>query len=191
MPRDSRNLPVGGLVHVVNRGNDKRMLFECSREFEEFLRLVAWSKATCPVRIVAYCIMSNHWHLVFWVEVEWDVSAFLHRLTTTHAKRWRQKTNTVGHGHVYQDRFKAASIYSERHYYNCVRYVERNPLEAGLVRSAKDWRWSSLPERSGIGHGPRILSPGPLGLPIGWPELVDQPLPQDDIDEIRSSLKRY
>ena len=189
MPRNSRNLPAGSVVHIVNRGNDKRMLFERSREFDEFLQLVAWAKATCPVRIVAYCIMNNHWHFVFWVEVEWDVSAFLHRLTTTHAMRWRRDTRTVGHGHVYQDRFKASSIYSERYYYNCLRYVERNPVEAGLVRSATEWRWSSLGERLGNGRG--ILSPDPVGLPVGWPELVEQPLSQSEVEEIRRSLKRY
>jgi putative transposase len=189
MSRSSRNLPTGSIVHVVNRGNDKRLLFERAMEFEEFLRLVAWAKGLCPVRIVAYCIMSNHWHFVFWVDVEWDVSAFLHRLTTTHAKRWRQKTGTVGLGHVYQGRFKASQIFSERYYFNCLRYVEQNALQAGLVRSAKDWRWSSLAERRG--HGRRILDPDPLGLPVGWVELVDQPLQQRDTDEIRSSLKRY
>lgn len=189
MPCNSRNLPAGCIVHVVNRGNDKRLLFERAREFEEFLRLIAWAKALCPVRIVAYCIMSNHWHFVFWVEVEWDVSAFLHRLTTTHAKRWRRRTDTEGEGHVYQDRFKASSIFNERYYFNCLRYVEQNALQAGLVRSAKDWRWSSLAERLGNGRG--ILSPDPVGLPIGWVELVDRPLPQCDADEIRSSLRRY
>jgi putative transposase len=189
MPCSSRNLPAGCIVHVVNRGNDKRLLFERARDFEEFLRLVAWAMAMCPVRIVAYCIMSNHWHFVFWVEVEWDVSAFLHRLTTTHAKRWRRRTNSVGHGHVYQDRFKASTIFNERYYYNCVRYVEQNALTASLVDSAADWRWSSLAERAGNGRG--ILSPDPLGLPIGWIDLVNQPLPDRDAEEIRKSLKRY
>jgi putative transposase len=189
MPSRSRNLPAGCVVHVVNRGNDKRALFERAEEFEEFLGLVAWAKTVCPVRIVAYCIMSNHWHFVFWVEIEWDVSAFLHRLTTTHAKRWRRRTGTEGNGHVYQDRFKGSSIFSERYYYNCLRYVEQNPLQAGLVRSAKEWRWSSLGERLGNGRG--ILSPDPAGLPLGWAELVDLPLEQPDVDEIRKRLKRY
>lgn len=189
MPRTSRNLPPDCIVHVVNRGNDKRPLFERAEEFEEFLQLVTWAKVLCPVRIVAYCVMSNHWHFVFWVEVEWDVSAFLHRLTTTHAKRWRQRTRTVGLGHVYQGRFKASRIFSERYYFNCLRYVERNALQAGLVHSAKDWRWSSLAER--LGNGRRILDADPAGLPTGWVELVDQPLPDCDSGEIRSSLKRY
>ena len=133
--------------------------------------------------------MSNHWHFVFWVEVEWDVSAFLHRLTTTHAVRWRHRTHTVGYGSVYGGRFKASSIFTERYYFNCLRYVERNPMEAGLVRSAKDWRWSSLAERLGNGRG--ILSTDPIGLPVGWADLVDRPLPQRDAEEIRKSLKRY
>jgi putative transposase len=189
MSRNSRDLPVGSIVHVVNRGNDKRPLFPTAWKFEEFLRLVVWAKALCPVRIVAYSIMSNHWHFVFWVEVEWDVSAFMHRLTTTHASRWRRETETVGEGHVYQDRFKGLRIFSERYYFNCLRYVEQNPLKAGLVKRSRDWRWSSLSERLGNSRG--ILDPDPLGLPIGWIELVDQPLARCDEDEIHKSLKRY
>jgi putative transposase len=189
MPCHSRNLPAGSVVHVVNRGNDKKRLFVRARDFEDFLQLVLWAKGTCPVRIVAYCIMSNHWHFVFWVEVEWDVSAFLHRLTTTHSKRYRRATDTVGEGHVYQDRFKASTIFNERYYYNCLRYVEQNPLRANLVRGVKDWRWSSLAER--LGHNRGILDPDPLGLPMGWLELVERPLPQCDADEIRNALKRY
>jgi putative transposase len=189
MPCFSRNLPAGTVVHVVNRGNDKKCLFPTARHFEEFLELVIWAKGLCPVRIVAYCIMSNHWHFVFWVEVEWDVSAFLHRLTTTHAKRFRQATQTVGQGHVYGDRFKSSTIYTERYYYNCLRYIEQNPLRAGLVNSAKDWRWSSLTERLGNHRG--ILDPDPVGIPEGWADLIEQKLPEGDVDEIRSSLIPY
>jgi putative transposase len=189
MPCSSRNLPAGSVVHVYNRGNDKRLLFERVGDFEEFLRLVVWAKAVCPVRIVAYCIMGNHWHFVFWVEVEWDVSAFLHRLTTAHAKRWRRKTNTIGCGHVYGDRFKGSTIFNERYYFTCLRYVEQNPLTAGLVNSVKEWRWSSLAERLGDRRG--ILDEDPLGLPIGWVDLVQQPLPKEETEDIRRTLKRY
>jgi putative transposase len=189
MPLRSRNLPVGTVAHVVNRGNDRRLLFERSQDFEEFLRLIVWAKALCPVRIVAYNIMSNHWHFVFWVEIEWDVSAFLHRLTSTHAIRWRRRTRTVGQGHVYQDRFKSSAIFSERYYYNCLRYVEQNAMKAGLVHRARDWRWSSLTERLGEERG--ILDADPVGLPLGWADLVDQPLPPSDEEEVSRSLKRY
>ena len=189
MPRFSRNLPAGCVVHCVNRGNDKRLLFERAAEYEDFLHLIAWAKGQCPVRIVAYCIMSNHWHFVFWVEFEWDVSAFLHRLTTTHAIAWRKRTATVGCGSVYQGRFKSSNVSSEGYYYNLLRYVEQNPLRATLVRSSKDWRWSSLAER--LGNGRSLLDPGPVGLLPDWHLHIDDALPRPAVDEIRSSLKRY
>ncbi|MFM8536332.1 MAG: transposase [Acidimicrobiia bacterium] len=189
MPRKSRYLPVGTVVHVVNRGNDKRPLFTNAREFEEFMHLISWAKAVCPVRITAYNIMGNHWHFVFWVETEWDVSAFLHRLTTVHAKRWRLANSTEGCGHVYQGRFRNATIYNERYYFNCLRYVEQNALRAGLVHRACEWRWSSLAERLGNGRG--LLSPDPIGVPAGWSELVEQRLPDEEAAEIHRSLRRY
>jgi putative transposase len=189
MPRSSRNLPVGSVVHCVNRSNDKKLLFERAAEYEDFLDLVAWAKGHCPVRIVAYCVMGNHWHFVFWVEVAWDVSAFLHRLTTTHAVIVRKHTKTVGCGHVYQDRFKGSQVFTERYYYNLLRYVEQNPLRASLVRSSKDWRWSSLAERRG--NGRMLLDAGPAGLPFEWETLIDEQLPGHTVQEIRSDLKRY
>lgn len=189
MPRPLRKLPPGSVVHVVNRGNDKRRLFERAAEFDDFLWLVQWAKGQCPVRIVAYCIMANHWHFVFWVEVEGDVSWFLHRLTTTHAIGWRKRTRTIGHGHVYQDRFHGSKVFTEAYYYNVLRYVEQNPLRANLVRSSRDWQWSSLAER--LGNGRNILDVGPADLPLEWSRLVDEHLPTDAIDDIRKSLQRH
>jgi len=189
MPRPLRKLPAGSVVHVVNRGNDKRLLFENRREFEDFLQLVSWAKGQCAARIVAYCIMSNHWHFVFWALCDGDVSRFLHRLTTTHAKSWRRRTRTVGCGHVYQDRFHGSKIFSEQYYYNVLRYVEQNPLRAGLVRHSRDWQWSSLAERLGCGRN--LLDEGPVDLPMDWPLLVDENLSDSTIEDIRASLQRH
>ena len=189
MPRPLRNLPAGSVVHCVNRGNDRRLLFERAREYDDFLRLVLWAKAQCAVRILAYCLMANHWHFVFWVETRGDVSLFLHRLTTTHAKSWRKRTGTVGGGHVYQDRFHGSKIFTERYYYNVLRYVEQNPFRANLVRASRDWRWSSLQERLGNGRG--LIDDGPVPLPMEWPALVDEHLTENEIQEIRSDLHRH
>lgn len=189
MPRGYRNLPPGSIVHVVNRGNDKRVLFERARAFDDFLNLILWAKSKCPVRILAYCLMSNHWHFVLWSEVRGDATRFLHRLTGTHATSLRRRTNTVGEGHVYGDRFKSRKVFSEGYYFNLLRYVEQNPWRAGLVRSSGDWRWSSLAERMGANYG--ILNEGPLLLPPDWPLVVDEPLQTRAIEEIRSSMRRY
>lgn len=133
--------------------------------------------------------MSNHWHFVFWVRTKGDVSKFLHRLTTTHAVGWRRRTRTIGEGHVYQDRFHDSKIFTERYYYNVLRYVEQNPLRANLVRASREWQWSSLQERLGNERG--IIEDGPADLPSEWPKIVDEHLSDDDLEEIRSSLNRY
>lgn len=189
MPRNLRNLPAGSVVHCVNRGNDKRLLFPRARDFEDFLRLVIWAKAQCPVRILAYCLMSNHWHFVFWILSAGDVSRFLHRLTSTHARGWRRRTHTIGEGHVYGDRFHDSKIFTERYYYNVLRYVEQNPLRANLVNASCDWRWSSLYERTRDARG--IIEDGPAPLPMDWPAIVDANLAADDIQEIRDALQRH
>jgi putative transposase len=189
MARDLRKLPPGSVVHCVNRANDSRPLFETVSDYEDFLRLVSWAKARCPVRITAYCIMSNHWHFVFWVLTQGDVSKFLHRLTTTHAVSWRKRTRTVGEGHVYKDRFHDSRIFTESYYYNVVRYVEQNPLRAHLVHASRDWRWSSLQERLGEDRG--IIDEGPAALPDDWPKVVDAHLSDEAIEEIRSTMRRY
>jgi putative transposase len=133
--------------------------------------------------------MYNHWHFVFWVDVEWEVSAFLHRLTSTHAMDWRRRTKTVGCGSVYQGRFKSSTVLSERYYFNLLRYVEQNPLRAGIVRSSHDWRWSSLAERKGNGRS--ILDPGPLLLLPDWSLSIDDPIPGYTVEEFRKALKKY
>ena len=189
MPRPLRYLPAGSVHHIVNRGNDKKTLFDNTRDFEEFLWLIAWAKQRAMIRIVAYVLMRNHWHFVLWPAAEGQVQEFQHLLTTTHAIRRRRNTCTVGHGHVYQDRYRAFGIWSETYYLNVLRYVEQNPLRANLVKSTAQYRWSSLYER--LGHRRDILDDGPVPLPGVWVTLVDECLAQDTVDEIRKSLQKY
>ena len=189
MPRPLRFLPAGSVHHVTNRGNDKRTLFETTRDFEEFLALIAWAKHRATIRITAYCLMRNHWHFALWPAENGQTQRFLHLLTTTHAIRRRRITCTIGHGHVYQDRYHAAAIWSEQYYLNVVRYIEANPLRANLVSSAAKWRWSSLFER--LGHHRGILDDGPLTLPADWPAIVNACQPQDVVEEIRQDLLKH
>ena len=189
MPRSLRFLPAGSVHHVVNRGNDKRILFEAPRHYEEFLGLMAWAKHRTNIRIPAYKIMRNHWHFVLWPSVEGQVEEFQHLLTSTHASRWRRRTRTVGEGHVYQHRYRAFGVWSDRHYRNVVSYVEGNAVRAGLVKSAADWKWSSLYERAGHSRG--IADEGPTPLSANWLEVVDSCLSQEILEEIRSELKKW
>jgi hypothetical protein len=91
--------------------------------------------------------MSNHWHLVLGPTRPTDLSKLLHWVTATHATRWHRHRNTTGQGPVYQGRFKCHVIEELDRLMRTCRYVERNPLRAGLVRRSQDWPWGSLAER--------------------------------------------
>lgn len=189
MPRPLRFLPAGSVHHVINRGNDRRLLFETPRDYEQFLQLMAMAKHRANIRIPAYVLMPNHWHFVLWPSEEGQVEEFQHIVTTTHAIRRRRLTCTVGQGHIYQDRYHAFGIWSESYYLNVVSYVEGNALRAGLVKSAVHWRWSSLYER--FCHSRGIVDEGPVALPSDWPTIVDRCLPHNIVDEIRRSLRKH
>jgi len=189
MPRAIRYSPADSVHHVINRGSDRRRLFASLDDFAEFLDLIAWAKGHCPIRIVAYCLMPTHWHLILWPPEPNAMPSFLHRLCTTHSIRWRKSTATVGEGHVYQHRYHAFLIESEAYYFRALRYVEANPVRAGLVTSASDWPWSSLAERLGADRG--ILDPGPLKLPDNWPEQVEQAMIPAELEDFHSKLRKH
>jgi putative transposase len=116
--------------------------------------------------------MSNHWHFVLWPERDDHLAAFLRWLTHTHTQRWHAHYYTIGTGHLYQGRFKAFPIQEDEHLLTVPRYVERNPLRAGLVTRAADWPWSSLRGRR-AGLDKIALHPGPAPRPSRWQAYVN------------------
>jgi putative transposase len=143
MSRRPRIAPGGVVYHVCNRGSRKGPLFRSPTDYETFIRLIAQARSLRPMRIIAYCLMSNHWHLLLWPEADGQLSSFMHWLTTAHASQFRRDTETAGQGAVYQSRFSAVPIQNSHHLFVAWRYVERNPIEAGLVQQAEEWPWSS------------------------------------------------
>jgi len=186
MPRPSRVAPGGMVYHVLNRANDRRTIFHSPTDYETFYDfLLAASKRT-PMRVCGYCLMPNHWHLVLWPHADGAVSEYLHWVTTRHAVHCRARENASRHGHVYQGRFKSFPVETGLYYYNVLRYVEANPIRAGLVERAEDWRWSSLYERS---HGQRLIAPGPLDLPACWLEIVNARRWRTELEAIQRSAR--
>jgi putative transposase len=158
----------------MNRGSRKGNLFGSRDDYIAFERLLSEARERHPVRILAYCLMPNHWHLLLWPEKAHDeaLSRFMHWLTGTHAGAWRRKTDTAGQGAVYQSRFKAVAILDECHLLGAWRYVERNPVESRLVIRAEEWPWSSASYVPGDSRD-LILDPGPCRRPRDWLRLVN------------------
>jgi len=179
------------VFHVLNRGVGRMRLFLKDADFEAFERAIKKTLETRPMRICAYCLMSNHWHFVLWPERDGDLGEFMQKLTITHARNWQENRRRVGYGHLYQGRYKSFPVESDEHFYQVVRYVERNPLRAGLVDRADDWRWGSLWRREhGTANDRRWLSKWPLPRPRHWARLVNQPQTEAGLEAVRRSVIR-
>ena len=188
MPRPRRIAAPGCTFHVVNRGNDKRQLFFEDADYQRFLDLLEEGKQLRPVKLFGVCVMSNHFHAILQPSADDALSAYLQWVTGCYACNLRTKTQTRGHGHVFQRRFWSRPIVDELHFLTVLRYVEANPLRARLVTRAEDWKWSSLHLRTACTP---LLDAPPNPLPSDWPALVNRPLTTAELQEVRASeIKR-
>ena len=141
------------------------------------------------MRLLAFCLMSNHWHLVLWPHLDGDLSRFMFWLTNTHVRRYRLFSHSVGGGHLYQSRFKSFAVQDDEHLLTVLRYVEANPLRAGMAARAADWKWSSL--RHALDDDPmQLLDAWPLARPPApdWADWVDEALPEASLTQLRHSV---
>ena len=166
MPRTARVAPGGVVFHVMNRANPGLVLFDSDGDYAAFESVLAEALEAFPrMRLLAYCAMPNHWHLVLWPRDDGDLGRFVQRLTVTHVRRWHEYRKTTGRGHVYQGTYKSFPVQNDAHLMTLCRYVERNALRAKMAKRAEDWRWSSLwlrEEREG-GSGGRARKGRAIG----------------------------
>ena len=101
MSRTARVAPGGIIFHVLNRGVSRRTLFDTPADSDAFERMLAETLACRAMRLLAFCIMSNHWHLLLWPQQDGDLAAFMRRLTITHVRRWVEFRGCCGEGHVW------------------------------------------------------------------------------------------
>lgn len=173
MPRSLRIAPPATVQHVVNRGNFRQTIFREPDEYEDFLDLLGRAAERFQVPLLAYCLMPNHFHLVLWPPDREALSAYMHWVTSTHVRHLHYWRGTNGLGHIYQERFRNRIVKDERQLLDVCRYVEANPLSAGLVARAEDWPYCSLRRRRDR-HGRELLAPWPISRPADWLELVNE-----------------
>jgi len=179
------------VYHVLNRANARLPIFEKDDDFAAFEGILAEGRERYGMRIVAFCLMSNHWHLVLWPKKDRDLSRFTGWVTLTHTQRWHAHRGSAGTGHVYQGRFKSFPVQDDDHFLTVCRYVERNAQRAQLVRRAEQWRWSSLWRfQSGTAEEKALLSDWPVVRPRQWVAHVNQPQTEAELKAIRRCLQR-
>jgi len=141
MPRPLRitlpNLP----FHVLNRGNNRQIVFREEEDFVYFVKLLKRYKKELKFRLYHFCLMPNHTHFVIEPTIEGSLSKIMLRLTLAYTWYFNKKYNAVGH--AWQGRYKSSLLDKENYFIWCGLYNEINPVRARLAARPEDWRWSS------------------------------------------------
>ena len=137
MIRRARQRSESGVYHVVMRGVNRRDIFHDTDDHQRFLITLAQKKCNQEYELYAYCLMSNHIHLLL-REGEDTVSRIMSRVGTSYAKWYNQKYDRCGH--VFQGRYGSESVEDDRYLLTVLRYIHNNPVKAGLVLKAGEYK---------------------------------------------------
>jgi putative transposase len=194
MPRSPRPVADGLLYHALNRGNNRATVFFGPEDYLTFLKALGQTQQSYPFHLFGYCLMSNHFHLLLSPGPGQSISRILQSLTVAHTWHYHRARGTVGH--VWQGRFKSPVIQEDDHALVVLRYVEANPLRAGMVADLASYPWSSYPVH-GMGRADPLVSPLPAYEALGkdaaqrqalWREWVHAPLTARELAAVRHSV---
>ena len=189
MPRTARSVEAGLVYHVLNRGNGRMRLFHKDEDFAAFERIIAEGLNRYPVELFTYCLMPNHWHLVLRPRTSESLSRLMGWIGVTHVRRHHEHYNTRGGGHLYQGRFKSFPVQDGSYFLTLCRYVESNPLRAGMVARAADWSWGGFFARDWIGK-PFSLADWPIAPPRDWADAVHRGWEDAELDGLMACEER-
>jgi putative transposase len=188
MPRNPRCVDPGVAYHITQRGVDRAKVFDSERDRHTYLSLVESNLADAAVKVLAYCLMSNHVHWVLVPDRGDSLSVLFRRVHGRYAQYFNvihQRT-----GHLWQNRFFGCAVAS-KHLSTVLRYVEQNPVRAGLVPAASDYRWSSArPHLAGPESAPNPLLDWHFWRESGGSDHWNQLLDSEDDDTTIWGLRR-
>ncbi|MCX5711463.1 MAG: transposase [Candidatus Omnitrophica bacterium] len=141
MARKPRMFVTGLPFHVVQRGNNKNPIFFSETDYLFFLSVLREAKLKHPCLIFAYCLMPNHFHLLIQPEAKENIS-FLIKFLGSKYVRYINKVYKRS-GTLWEGRFKCSIVEEEAYFLTCLRYIETNPLRAGIVNNVEEYLWSS------------------------------------------------
>ncbi|MCL2540118.1 MAG: transposase [Firmicutes bacterium] len=141
MPRKARKDTDGKFFHVMVQGIGKEYIFPDDDCKGYYLSCLKKSKTKLPAKILAYCVMGNHAHVLVSVQNAQELALFLRQANGDYARYYNNTRNRVGY--VFRDRYRSEVIQDERYLIHCVAYIHNNPLKAGLVERAENYKYSS------------------------------------------------
>jgi putative transposase len=189
MARQPRIDLAGYTYHIINRASGRVPIFKTQKDFLQFEQVLAEAKERIDIDINAFCVMPNHFHMALRPKRDGDLQEFMGWFTKTQTQRWHVDHDTVGHGHLYQGRYKSLMVNTDDYYLTLMRYIEQNPLRAGLVEKADKWKWGSLYWRlHGTEEQRSLLSEWEVPIPRDYLAQVNTILKNDTLAEIRTAV---
>ena len=146
MGRRKREHRPGAVYHAYSRGNDGKVVFHDDDDRTRFLAILADVCLKTRTRVLAYCLMSNHFHLLLEIALA-SLEDVMRRTLCRYSRSTNRKYKR--YGHVFQARYKAKICRGDRYYQRLLPYLHKNPVEAGMVEKAVDWPWSSARQFTG------------------------------------------
>jgi putative transposase len=195
MPRPQRYQVAGVPQHVVQRGVNRQAVFFADRDRAFFLKVLAESASRYEMQVHAYCLMTNHIHLLVTPMASDALSRTMRRLGSIYASFINKRYERTGS--LWGGRFRSCLVDTERYFLVCQRYIELNPVRAGIVATAGDYQWSSY-RYNGHGAPSQILTPHDTYVALGttgrqrranYRALFAEAMNADELQLVRDSLQ--
>ncbi|MGA8051792.1 MAG: transposase [Burkholderiales bacterium] len=193
MPRRPRITLAGLPLHIVQRGNNRSACFFGPEDCHAYLYWLRRDAERFGVRLHAYVLMTNHVHLLLTPERPEHASGLMQALGRRYVRNVNRKYERTGT--LWEGRFRACGVHAEDYLLACMRYIELNPVRAGLVTSPELYRWSSF-GRNGMGKDDTLLSEhalytalgnAPLARQMAYRTLFREQLDEAIVTEIRAA----
>jgi putative transposase len=188
-------ISLGGYVyHVVCRGLQPKGIFRSNDDYEEFETVLAEAVERFEPRVLSYCALPKHWHLVLTPRRDGDLSKLIAWMTVTHSARWHTHPRRASTGGLYERRFRSFPVQDDASLLEVMRFIESHPKRSGFCDSVLEWKWSSAVRRSMAASTDKtmdtIVSSPPLALPSDWLRVLDEELPNEILSKVIRSIER-
>lgn len=141
MPRKARKNLNSKFLHIMVQGLNKEYIFNEDREIKMYLKFLSEYTKEFNLKIIAYCLMNNHAHLLVFTDDVIEISKFMKKVNTKYAIYYNNQHNRCGY--VFRNRYRAEEIYSQAHLLSCINYIHNNPVKAGICKNKVDYKYSS------------------------------------------------
>jgi len=181
--------------HVYHRGNNRTVIFSDDRDRSVFLVLLGRAMQRGGIRVHSYALMTTHYHALVTAPDESALPLAMQRLGTGYVRYFNKRYSRTGT--LWEGRYQASLILDERYWFNCMRYVEMNPVTASMVSSPEAYRWSSYGSTA-FGRPDPLITLHPLYLALGrteeerraaWRNSCGQSLDDDEVALIETALR--